>query len=337
MERHNLQPEIDGILIGKYLAGEATPEEVISLEDWISGSAKNKLLFEEYMATWHGISKQGGYSFPDKSSAWQRLNERIGAQKRKSAVKKLFTYPVAAVITGLAILSIIFLLMFIKADRPGKMETISFTSALNFKENILPDGSTIVLHTNSSLKFPGKFNKTRREAILDGEGYFKIIPDRQKPFVIQIENISIMVLGTSFNVRKDEQKGTIETQVSSGKIKMFNADGEIFVTAGQTGIYNKNNQDFSLQDMIDINSISYATRRFVFSDESLSSIVKYLEKAYSKKIVLENDFIAKCKMTSSFDNKPIEYILDVIAATLNISYYIKEGIIYIGGPNDEGC
>jgi ferric-dicitrate binding protein FerR (iron transport regulator) len=88
---------------------------------------------------------------------------------------------------------------------------------------------------------------------------------------------------------------------------------------------------------LDINSFSYATKKFVFSDETLRSIIGYLEKAYSKKIVLENDLIGNCKMTSSFDNKSIEYILDVITTTLDITYMVKGNIIYIGGVGHEGC
>ena len=133
------------------------------------------------------------------------------------------------------------------------------------------------------------------------------------------------------------QYNSIETQVSSGRVRMYNQNGEVFIKAGETGIYRKAESAFTLQRSRDLNAVSYATKNFIFSDESLASIINYLGKAYSKKIVLRNPAIGRCKMTSSFNNKSIEYILDVIATTLDVKYTINGDIIYLEGGEHEGC
>lgn len=337
MDGNDSKTEIDNTLFGKYLAGEASPEEAMQLEDWLAKSAANKLLFEQYMAAWDGFRTKDVYKLPDTPSAWRQFNP-ISKAKGNTGFKRLLTgYGVAAAVAGIAILSIIILWLLNRTEPSASVGNTSFASVAEIKQNTLPDGSSIVLNSNSTLTFPEKFTSDKRETILEGEGYFSIKPDPKQPFVVKIENISIQVLGTSFNVRRNLQNGTIETQVSSGKVKMFNTAGEIFITAGQTGTYSNQSNSFLLHDTLDINSFSYATKNFVFTDEALSNIIKYLEKAYSKKILLTNELLGRCKMTSSFNNKPIEYILDVIAATLDITYSVDGNTIFLTGGNHEGC
>ncbi|MGF2414529.1 MAG: FecR family protein, partial [Ferruginibacter sp.] len=201
---------------------------------------------------------------------------------------------------------------------------------------ILPDGSTVWLNAGSKLNYE-KINETGvREVYLTGEAFFDVVKNPKRPFIIHTSSIDIKVLGTSFNVKNNKVKGTIETQVTTGKVRMYNEKGEIFIVAGQTGIYNKSINSFSLEDSLSVNKIGYATRNFVFTDEKLTSIISYLEKAYSTKIVLDNPLLGNCKMTSSFENRSIDYVLEVITTTLNLTHRIKNGVIHLGG-NHEGC
>ena len=338
MDQQDSKHTIDIDLIGRYLSGEATAEEVIWLEDWISFSSTNKLLFDQYMATWNGLQVQDTYQLPARSEAWSRLNQSVAEMEKSRGVKKLLLrYPIAAVIAGIAILSIIPLIFFMNKGGNDLENIQTFTTKSGISTNSLPDGSSIILNSNSSIRFPDKFRPDERDAELDGEAYFSIVPDPLRPFRIHFKGITIQVLGTSFNVRENLERNVIETQVSTGKVKMFNSNGEVSIDAGQTGIYDKLSNSFAVEQTLDLNSFSYATRNFVFSDEELGSIVKYLEKAYSKTIVLKNVQIGRCKMTSSFNNKSIEYILDVISTTLGVTYTIKGNAIYIEGGDHEGC
>ena len=328
---------IDSILFGKYLAGEASPEEAIQLEDWISMSASNKLLFDQFVTTWTGVQPEAGYYVPDRAAAWRKIHQTIDIPQRKPGDLRqlLIRYPVAAVVTGISILCIIPLIFFTRTGHREAKRSVSFTNVSGTRQMTLPDGSSIVLNGNSVITYPEKFRAKQREAKLRGEAFFRIVPDPARPFKVSFENVDVLVLGTSFNLRKIND-GSIETQVNSGRVKMFNASGEVIISAGETGIYDEGSNSFSLKKDLDLNTFAYATKNFAFSDEELGNIIKYLENAYSKKIILKNKSVGKCKMTSSFSNKTIEYILDVIAATLNITYTIEKDTIYIGGEH-EGC
>ncbi|HEY0669218.1 MAG TPA: FecR family protein [Sphingobacteriaceae bacterium] len=324
--------------IGKYLSGEASPDEAMLLEEWLDSSLANRELFNHCLQVNNSLAKDGRYQVPVTADAWMQLVDAIPELRRKSVqptIKNLFSiYSIAACVTGLIILSAV-LFFHTRYDDKGARE-ITYAATNNNETKVLPDSSEIILSSGSRLSFPEKFKPDSRETNLQGEAYFTITHNAAQPFIITVDNINIQVIGTSFNVKDLIDEGMIETQVVSGKVKMYNDSGEIIIASGQTGIYNKSSNAFHLEDTLRINRFSYATRNFNFINEDLNSIIGYLEKAYSTKIILNNPQLGNCKITCAFENKSIEYVLEVIAVTLKLTYKVNNGIIHIGG-NYEGC
>ena len=80
--------------------------------------------------------------------------------------------------------------------------------------------------------------------------------------------------------------------------------------------------------------MAYATRVFDFENVSLKQIAAQLEKAYGITVVFRNKKLEGCPMSSSFENRSVNYIFDVISATLNVSCDIDGKTVYISG---KGC
>src|SRR5690606_2828110 len=85
----------------------------------------------------------------------------------------------------------------------------------------LPDGSTVVLNASTIIKYPKPFKGDRRELILvQGEAWFDIIPDKNKPFVVISEDVETRVLGTAFNIRAYSFIEDITVTVERGKVEV---------------------------------------------------------------------------------------------------------------------
>jgi len=164
---------------------------------------------------------------------------------------------------------------------------------------------------------------------LNGEAWFNVTPNPAQPFIITAGPIQIKVIGTSFNVRTNND--AIEVAVKTGVVRMFNNIDSISVTAGQKGIYQISTRQFVIKEKFNSNEVAYATKYFNFENATLKEIAGQLQKAYGIKIIITNKNIENCTLSSSFDNKSIEYIFDVLAMTLNIQYRIEQKTVYISG------
>ena len=84
----------------------------------------------------------------------------------------------------------------------------------------LPDGSRVWLNAASSLRYPGKFHGHERKVTLEGEAYFEVTRDEDRPFIVESKGQHIEVLGTEFNINayKDELR-TLTTLVQ-GSVRL---------------------------------------------------------------------------------------------------------------------
>lgn len=94
----------------------------------------------------------------------------------------------------------------------------SKASAGKMLKVMLPDGSEVLLNSGSELKYPRHFSAAKREIHLNGEAFFKVTHNPDKPFVVTTGKINTTVLGTSFNIRAYAGLDRIAVNVATGKV-----------------------------------------------------------------------------------------------------------------------
>ena len=135
---------------------------------------------------------------------------------------------------------------------------------------ILEDSTTVVLYPGSELQFPEFFSLDERSVMLLGEGYFNVKRDSTRPFTVNTEQVSIEVLGTSFNVRAYKEEQTIETVLVSGKVML---NGTTVLQPNQMAIFDFGNRQIKIEE---VNADVYRERSrgmFVFDNRTLDEIM----------------------------------------------------------------
>lgn len=98
----------------------------------------------------------------------------------------------------------------------------------------LPDGTEVWMNAGSMLSFPSRFMTDTRTVVLEGEAYFKVSPDHNKPFVVIAGHVSTHVLGTEFNVKAYQGSDTHVTLVKgSVKVNFPEAKKEVMLLPGE--------------------------------------------------------------------------------------------------------
>src|SRR5262249_25832068 len=150
-------------------------------------------------------------------------------------------------------------------------------------------------------EYPVKFSKKNREITFSkGEAFFQVAHDREKPFVIHTPRVNVRVIGTEFNVSVNNLQ--TEVSVKEGKVLVYDSNDSTYLTAGLNGVFKPDEKTNVNDNAVDNNVWSYATRKLVFKDTPLKSVIKDLEKAYSCSISTANKDISKCKLTATFEN-----------------------------------
>ena len=200
----------------------------------------------------------------------------------------------------------------------------------------LEDGTRIWLNINSRIEYPSKFEGSKRQIILEGEAFFKVAEDAQRPFIVQSGDLTTKVLGTSFNISAYAGHNT-EVAVLTGKVSVGTATHEeaIALLPHQMVVYNKAAQKLEMESFENEDLYtSWFTEDLAFDNEKLATVIKILNKKYNTDIKVSNARLNHCLLKARFSNEPLEKVLEVIGTATNAKIIMEKDRIMIQG---KGC
>lgn len=336
-EMHNENINIESLLV-KYLNNEATEMEVSEVNSWRSLSEENESYFQELQLIWldTGIvsdNKEVESLTVDTDKAWSKLSARIDEENVfKTSGFKLnisFLTKVAAVL--ILVIGGIWFFNFVSQETAINQELIATNNTINKK---LSDSSLIVLNKNAKLIYPSEFTGDERRVKLKGEAYFNITPNKEKPFIIEVDESIVKVLGTSFVVRESIIDSTISVFVETGKVMFSYNHQEVVLTKGMSATFNKKTKAINKEKTPLINLGAWESKKLTFKQTSLKEVVKVLNEVYNKNVTLQNESMNNCSLTVTFNNESFEDVMEIIQATFNYELEEVAGAIIIKG---DGC
>ena len=299
---------IEDELLAKYIAGEADAAERTAVEAWAALSTGNAQELERMRSVWD-LGAEGSVSTDlNVDAAWTKLQGRIADDEGRGRVIQFATVrrwlAAAAVLTGL----------FFAARWWLSPSQERFVADAGFVSAALSDSSHVVLSPRSTLN---ALIGSKREVDLNGEAYFEVQRDEAHPFVIDAGDVEVTVLGTAFTVSAYDTVKSVLVRVREGRVQVVNGTDTVVLTAGQHARFDK--QRHVLEREVAPPAEVWGERIIQFVEAPLPEVVRQLEKLFPVRITLGNAAMANCKLTASFEDEPIERILQVIAETYGLT------------------
>ncbi len=317
--------DINDDLLVKHLLGEASAAERAAVETWLKEEVQHQQYYNELQQVWEASKSMGAMPEVDENAAWQRFQQRVAASI-PAAKRSSFTWlrAAASILLLLGVAAVIYTVA--SREKPVQQRMVHATNQPMVDS--LPDGSVITLNKQTRLNYPEKFTGAeRRVRLLEGEAFFSIAPDKQHPFIIDVQQAQVAVVGTSFNV-KSEKNNTIvvvETgvvKVTSGGITTELQAGEQLTVQNGTAIAEKKRVTDKLYNY-------YRTREFVCDDTPLERLVQVLNEAYNVRIRIGRKELNGLRLNTTFNNESLEQILNVIQLTFDVQVIHRNGEIIL--------
>jgi transmembrane sensor len=303
---------INDDLIVKYLCGEASPEEALSVEHWRLVSSENNIYFEQMQQT-HQLAYDRKIHIPNKNLAWQTLEKAI---QPKQSYKQIWMGLAAVLVGGL-------LLVFTIINLSEK--SIQIIANKENKQTILNDKSTVDIMPNSKIILLEGFGKTNRTLQLEGKADFRVEHEGSHPFIVKADDVFIEDIGTAFTVENQTESDTIYVVVNEGIVRLYDEHGhELIIKAGEKAWYIKSEKKI----IADINT---KVLKFDFKNTKLSDVVKILEENYEISVELIPQKIGDCTITTQFFDEEVATIINVIAQSTGFKYQYQNNQYKIEG------
>ena len=220
---------------------------------------------------------------------------------------------------------------------------------------ILPDGSTVWLNAGSRISYAPDFNETTREVVLDGEAYFDVKKQPDRPFIVHAASIDIRVLGTAFNVKSYPEDNTVETTLIRGlvQINQKNRKEPIYLRPHQKVVLPAtasaaprparpvepvkegkivaaiSNLDTTLREDEYVET-AWIFNRLEFRGDRFTELARKLERWYNVTIHFRDEQARELQFNGSLENETVEQALIALQTAVPFNFTIKGNEIFIG-------
>jgi transmembrane sensor len=357
--------EFDNVTINllvAYIEGSADNSIKVKVEKWLEADAENKLFFNRLNEAWKNPQDLEALDTENIDNDWKIISEKLseGNSSDKGGrflSKYRWLWRAAAIILLLLSTGIGYFV------GRGNNQPLSFTDKGYHllvvpqgqrSELKLSDGSRVWVNAGSTIRFPNAFNNTSRDVWLDGEAYFEVTHDKNKPFLVHTSDLDVKVHGTKFNVKAYSAENVIEATLIEGSVSvqshnLFSLNSpEVYLQPNHKAIYFKKKPEIKdveiareVTEPLQIKkiiitkpvqvepAISWREGKLVFVDETFENIAVKLERRFGVTIKIESDQLKKIKYTGVLKNISIEQALKAIQLSANFGYTINENTIVI--------
>jgi transmembrane sensor len=324
-------------LLIKYFAGNCSEQEKDWVEQWRSSTRENRNAFEYYQATWRNAGDKKTI-VPDTEAALNKVNLKLGFTNSDSKAGKTIVITIASYALRVAAMITIIIggYFLYHTFRPAAIEVQwaeTCTQLYEKTEAVLSDGSYVWLNGSSRLRYPKEFSKKERRVILEGEAFFEVSKNPEKPFIIETKKSVTTVLGTQFNVRARKDEDNVVVTVAEGKVafadKTRPATSQAKLVAGEKGILSAKSGSLVVESNSDPNFMAWKTGMITFKNTPLREVCQTLSEVYGKAIEVKSINKSEITFTSTFEKQKFEDVLKIMELSLHVKIDSMNGKIII--------
>ncbi len=199
---------------------------------------------------------------------------------------------------------------------------------------VLEDSTEVWLNSESKLVYPESFAQNERRVIVQGEAYFKVSKDVNRPFYVETDGQQVRVYGTEFNIRSYAEDKQVYTTLIEGSIslsKLSEESGELMLTPGHQALFDKNEATTFVKKVNTAVVTSWKEGRFVFEDQNLEQIMQKLGRWYDFDFRFEDENLKQIVFMGSIPRYgEFPTALALLKKSGGLKFSLQDSIVIIG-------
>lgn len=310
-----------------YLEGQLSAEENIAFERQMHSSPDFKKEVDDIRFIWETTATLKLHKQVDKQRNWKKLSRRIAFERYQ---KKIFHFicTSAAVLLLPVLVGTFSLLHTLREWNNLPIEQVEMKTACGLISKIvLPDSSEVWLNSGSSISYPKRFVKNKREVQLVGEAYFKVKSNPSNRFNVSTpEGLQISAYGTEFNVQAYEEDDRIETTLAKGHVEVSETGRSYsrILRAGEQVVYHKNSGRMEINKANLNVETAWKEGKMIFRHADMDEVAKRLSRHFNVDIRLEGKELYDYTYSATFTTETLRDILYLLEKTAPIRCTVIE-------------
>ncbi len=311
----------------KFITGNLEEQDAKDVRTWINADEANKNEFIR-LKNIHAFSSGGKHTIQVENDFLQ-LNRQINQAPKPTKLLifgKYLKYAailIAALFIGFSASEIRYIF---SVNTENELTNEFYAPEGQISEFKLSDGTRVWLNSGTRIKVPVSFSTKHRILSMEGEAFFQVTKDQLHPFFVNTKELSVKVMGTSFNVSAYASEEKSEITLVEGRVGIKEINGERLakLLPGQQLVYEKSTGNKVKREVDTSPYEAWRDGKMIFKDRTLEYISERLERWYNVEIDFNDQKVSHLKFTGTIlKNKPLSQVLEVITLSAPIRFDIK--------------
>ena len=322
--------EINEYILLQYINQTLSASDKKEVDEWLAASPGHQKQLEQLYFTWMLTEKLQVMREVNPDKALLRFKSDLKHKKNKQQIK-LWINRCQRIAAILFIPVLLLAGYFYMQDQKVTTQSVLVRANPGMTTTVdLPDGSKVWLNANSELEFPNNFSSDKRIVRLNGEGFFDVVKDASKPFIVKAGHAyEVEVLGTSFNVAAYADSDIIETTLVEGAVALnvITSSGNQIsqrLQPDEKAIYEIREGKMEIKSVNTEFDTAWMHGELIFRNQSMDQVLKTLERYYHVKFKIQNESVLQSVITARFKNEQLPQILDYLKLASGFVYTIHK-------------
>ena len=307
-----------------------TPELEEYWLNWLSKNQDKKAIADQSKII---IQRLNFREYSPEPASKQRIFERVQqeARLRESILPNRRIWVVAALL--LLVAGIVAALLYFN-DTSGQQRATGPVAANGTVKHsntpgertrhILPDGSIADLNAGSTLEYPQSFDPGNRTVKLNGEAFFEVTHNSNRPFRVVTENLEVVVLGTQFNINTEAMSPAVALVDGKVRLRSNASAATLELSPNQMALFDKGTRSFTSTSFDPRAVTGWKDGYLVFREASFSKVLEQLRAWYGVEIAVRNvPSSPDWSYTATFRQESLENVLQSMSLLRPFEYQIR--------------
>lgn len=188
----------------------------------------------------------------------------------------------------------------------------------------LADGTLVTLNSQSSLTFPSAFKDSTRSVTLIGEAFFEVTKDTTKPFIVNINDVSVKVYGTTFNI-KTTKDNNVSTTLLTGSVSMSKGSYEQFISPNEVGVSCHNSDVIAIREANTYMETAWMRGEFSYDKTPATELLHDMTQWYGVSLNYDEKQLEQQMITATYDKSlDLDTLIESVSILLDVVFIKTE-------------
>lgn len=194
---------------------------------------------------------------------------------------------------------------------------------------MLPDGSSVILDSNSSLEYLTDFDQGRK-VNLKGRAFFEVKKQNGETFEVSSEQFAVNVLGTSFDMNTDKDRGNGHVALVTGKVNVtMKNDEEVNLLPSDAAYINFESNHLSKGSFDEDQILGWRKNILKFKDESYKIVFERISNWYGVEFIYDESLDLKGLYSATYRDQKLDDVLQGLGYASDLKFQIKSDSVYV--------